>query len=136
MLHLAKSAEMHSTHNQLTIIWNQFAVNLRIHIPEPQASTTIGQFMDQVDSKTAMWLEMVQKSQQRQWHGQQAPQAPTPNRNGNDQKGGSTPYSGSRRFQHRLLVNDGKSHAYLTDVSPDGYAIYEEEEETNEHNNG
>ena len=139
MLHVAKSAEIHSTHNQLTMIWNQFAVNLRIHIPEPQASTTIGQFMEQVDSKTAMWLEMAQKShqQQRQWYGQQAPQAPAPNRNGNDQKGGSAQqYSGSRRFQHRLPVNDGKSHAYLTDVLPDGYAIYEEEEETNEHDNG
>lgn len=131
MLHLAKSAELHSTHNQLTMIWNQFAVNLRIHIPEPQASTTIGQFIEQVDSKTAIWYEMAQKSQQRQWYGQPNPQASTPNRDGNDQKGGSAQqYSSSRRFQH------GKSHAYMADVPPDGYAIYEEEEETNEHDNG
>ena len=129
MLHVAKSAEMHSTYNQLTLIWNQFAVNLRIHIPEPTTSTTIGQFMEQVDSKTAMWFEMAQKSQQRQWHSQPAPQTPAPNRNGNDQKGGSAQqYSGSRRF--------GKSHTYMADVPPDGYAIHEEEEETNEYNNG
>ena len=128
---------MYSTHNQLTLIRNQFAVNLRLHLPEPTASTTIGQFMEQVDSKTAMWFEMAQKSQQqRQWHGQPAPQASAPNRHGNDQKGGSAPYSSSRRFPHRIPVNDGKSPAYLADVSPDGCAIYEEEEETDEHDNG
>ena len=31
MLHLAKSAEFHSTHNQLTLLWNQFAVIYRSH---------------------------------------------------------------------------------------------------------
>ncbi|KAM0801511.1 hypothetical protein BDR22DRAFT_888412 [Usnea florida] len=80
MLHLAKSAEMHSTHNQLTLIWNQFAVNLRRDLPEPTPSTTVGQFMDQVDSKTAIWLEMAQKQQR------QRSQPAAPNCNGNDQR--------------------------------------------------
>ena len=138
MLHLAKSAEFYSTHNQLTLLWNQFAVNLRRDLPEPQATTTIGEFLDQVDSKTAIWLEMAQKSQQqRQWNSQPAPQDPTGNSSGNDQKGGSAQqYSGSRRFQRRIPIKDGKSHAYLADVSPEGYAIYEEEDEADEHDNG
>ena len=42
MLHLAKSAEMHTTNNQLIWIWNQFAVNLRRDLPESQAYTIIG----------------------------------------------------------------------------------------------
>ena len=62
-----------------------FAVNLRRDLPEPTPSITIGRFMDQVDSETAIWLEMAQK-QQRQWHSQPAPKDPTPNGYGNDQR--------------------------------------------------
>ena len=40
MLHLVKSAD--SRYNQLTLLWNQFAVNLRRDLPEPQPNTTTG----------------------------------------------------------------------------------------------
>ena len=52
MLHLIKSIEFHIIYNQLTLFWNQFAVNLRRDLPEPQLYTTIDQFLEQMDSKT------------------------------------------------------------------------------------
>lgn len=84
MLHLAKSAEMTSVYNQLYLIWNQFDVNLRRDIPESRSSTTIGQFLNQVDSKTSIWLEMSQRQQQRQWQNGPPLQNPTQSRNANE----------------------------------------------------
>ena len=54
MLHLAKAAEFDSTYNQLTMIWNRFHMSLRQHIPEPTKSTTLGHFLENIDSKTAI----------------------------------------------------------------------------------
>ena len=59
MLHLAEAAELGSTHNQTTLIWNQLAVNPCRDIPEPRAITTLSRFIDQVDSKTATWTELA-----------------------------------------------------------------------------
>ena len=61
MLHLAKSAGIDSRYTRLTLIWNRFAVNLRRDIPEPRPSTTISQFLNQVDSKTSIWMELSQR---------------------------------------------------------------------------
>ena len=49
MLHLA--AELGSTHNQTTLIWNLLVVNPCRDIPEPRAMTTLSRSFDQVDSK-------------------------------------------------------------------------------------
>lgn len=146
MLHLAKSAEMTSVYNQLCLIWNQFDVNLRRDIPEPRPSTTIGQFFNQVDSKTSIWLELSQRQsqrqQQRQWHREPTLQGSTLDRQASGQRNGapqqhSGPYKGNNnRLAPRIPMNDSKSHAYLADVTPDGYGVYEEEDEANqEHHN-
>ena len=54
ILHLAKAAEMDTPYHQVTIAWNSLAVSLRRDIPEPRPSTTIGQFLNQVDSKKSI----------------------------------------------------------------------------------
>lgn len=127
---------MTSVYNQLYLIWNQFDVNLRRDIPESRSSTTIGQFLNQVDSKTSIWLEMSQRQQQRQWQNGPPLQNPTQSRNANEQRG--TPsqqqssYKGANnRFATRIPTNDGK-HAYLADVTPDGYGVYEEDDQAND----
>lgn len=134
MLHLAKSANFNSTYNQLTLLWNQFAVNLRRDLPEPQQSTTIGQFLDQVDSKTSIWLELAQRQsqQQRRWRTEPTPQSSALDRQTNGQKNSAPQqHSGNNRLQPRLPISD-KGHAYLADVTPDGYGLYEEEDEANQ----
>ncbi len=87
MLHLAKSAQMDSVYNQLAIIWNQFIVSLRQHIPKPQPRTTIGRFLEKVDSKTAIWLELSQRSQHRPWQSGPTLQDPPQSRNTSGQRG-------------------------------------------------
>lgn len=139
MLHLAKAAHMDSTYNRLTTVWNQFAVNLRRDIPEPQPSTTIGQFIDQVDSKTAIWMEYAQRQQQRPWQNGSIPRDSAPSNQPNGQKHAPSqqqqqPYRG--KYPPRLAINDGKGHAYLAEVTPDGYGVYEEEYEEDENGQG
>lgn len=136
MLHHAKSAEFHSVYNQLTLLWNQFAVNLRRNLPEPRPATTLRQFLEQVDSKTPIWMKLTQRqSQQRSWQQGSTPQSSTqahhvngPRSNPQQQQAG--PYKG--RFPPRVPTNDGKAHAYLADVTPDGYGVYEDNEEDQE----
>ena len=141
MLHLAKSAEFHSTFNQLTLLWNQFAVNLRRDIPEPRPSTSLHQFMEQVDSKTSIWLELAQRqsSPQQQWQNKPALQNSASSHHTNGQRNYPPQQhsfkGGNNRFPPRVPIGD-KSHAYLADVTPDGYAVYEEEEEANQEHHG
>ena len=120
MLHLAKSAELGSTVHQLTLIWNQLAVNLRRDIPEPRPTITLSQFIDQVDSKTAIWTELAMR---------QRPALPssTPDRHTNTQRNQQVKHRYPYPPPQRIPVNDGKSYAYLVDIDPDGYGVYEEE---------
>ena len=130
ILSLAKSAKMNSTCNRLTMVWNQLAVNLRRDVPEPQPNTTIGQFLDQVDSKAAIWWEITQKQPQQRWQNGSVPRDSTPSQHANGSRGPPTQQQQPNRgkFPSRLAINDGK-HAYLAEVTPDGYGVYDEEYE-------
>ena len=128
MLHLAKSAEFHSTYNQLTLLWNQFAVNLRRDLPEPQPHTTVGQFLEQVDCKTPIWMELAQRQSQRPWQSRPL-QDSTPNGQRNlPPQQQQQPYRGNNKnLPHHVTFENRKASAYLADVTPDGYGVYEEE---------
>ena len=89
MLRLAKSAELTSTFNQLTLIWNPFPVNLRRDILEPRPSTTIGHFLNQADFKTGIWMELAMRQpqqQQQRWQQESTPGNPVPDRHTNQQR--------------------------------------------------
>ena len=138
MLHLAKSAEFHSTYNQLTLLWNQFAVNLRRDLPEPQPSTTIGQFLEQVDTKTPIWMELAyrQSPQQRPWQSRPALQDSTPNGQRSLPAPQQQQPSSGKYPPRRVTFEDRKAHAYLADVTSDGYGIYGEEDEVDPEHQG
>ena len=67
MLHYARAAEIDSTFNQLTIIWNRFDANLRRDIPMPKPHTRLADFLDQIDVMYPTWVD-IKKSGYRQ-HG-------------------------------------------------------------------
>ncbi|CAF9938253.1 hypothetical protein IMSHALPRED_000729 [Imshaugia aleurites] len=74
------------------------------------------------------------QSQQRQWQHGTAPQDPVPGRYTNGQRGApqqqhTQPYKSNNRLPTRIFINDDKAHAYLTEITPDGYGIYGEEDE-------
>ena len=130
MLHLVKAAELGPTYNQLTLVWNQLAVNLRRDIPKPRPITTLRQFFEQVDFKTVIWKELATRQPQR-WQNRPALHHSTPDRYTNSQKNAPQQQQPKHRYPYplpqRIPTNDGKSHAYLVDIDPDGYGIYEDE---------
>ena len=110
MLHLAKAANLESLDNQLTMIWNQLHVSLRRDIPEPTKYTSLGQFLEHIDSKVSIWHGLAQRppfQQQQQPHGgnQQANQKP---------------------FRYRNQPPE-QSRAYMADPDMDGDEDYQEE---------
>ena len=58
---LARSMGLESMQLQLTTAWNHMYVDLRQHIPEPTSSTTLSQFYEQIDAKTSIWKELLQR---------------------------------------------------------------------------
>lgn len=68
ILRYAKAAEFSSIYNQLTVAWNNLALEFRRDIPEPTSATTLGQFLDQVDAKANIWFEMTRQQNRGQQH--------------------------------------------------------------------
>ena len=137
MLYLIKSIEFYITYNQLTLFWNQFVVNLRRNLSKSQSYIIIDQFLEQMNVKTPIWLEFVNRqSQQRQWQHGIVFQDPVSGRYTNGQKDVSSqqqhaqPYRNNNRLLTRISTNDSKAHAYLVEITPNGYGIYEKEDET------
>ncbi len=61
MLRHAKAAHMTSVYNQLSLAWNNLALEFRRDIPEPTMATTLSQFLAQLDSKENIWYEMARQ---------------------------------------------------------------------------
>ena len=70
MRYFAKAAAYDSTYNQLTTMWNQLDVQLRLHIPEPEHHTSLAVFLDQLDAKTSIWEKMADRQQRQHQHQQ------------------------------------------------------------------
>ena len=95
-------------------------MSLRQHIPKPIKSTTLGQFLENIDSKTAIWYDLVNRPALQQSNSQQSSQQQF------------KPHTKARYAyspSQRISINDGKSHAYLVDIDLNEYGVYEEEEE-------
>ena len=73
MLHFAKAAEMDSTYNQLTIIWNRLDANLRKDIPIPKPGVRLANFLDQIDAMYPIWVDIKKIGGYRQYFQAQGP---------------------------------------------------------------
>ncbi|KAK3166669.1 hypothetical protein OEA41_009794 [Lepraria neglecta] len=62
----ARAAELLTEYNQLMVAWNNIQLEFRLHIPEPTPSTTLEQFLGQVDSKANLWFELARLNQREQ----------------------------------------------------------------------
>ena len=50
---------MGSLQNQLTMAWNNLAMEFRIYIPKPTDSTILRNFIEQIDAQADMWMELA-----------------------------------------------------------------------------
>lgn len=65
MFRHAKAAEMTSVYNQLLSVWNALDLDFQMLMPEPTSSTTMGQFLDMLDSKTNIFYRMADRRSDR-----------------------------------------------------------------------
>lgn len=68
ILRHAKAAHMTSVYNQLSLAWNNLALEFRRDVPEPTSATTLSQFLNQIDSKKNIWYEMARQNRGTQQH--------------------------------------------------------------------
>ena len=74
-IHLARSAELDSVFNQLTIIYGRMALYFQEQLDPPLPTTKLSDFLHRVDMKTPAWRSRAAANQQRQARGFQ-PQGP------------------------------------------------------------
>ena len=78
-LSLARSADLGSTYNQLTMIWNQMQPYFQEQLAQPLPSTKLSDFLVDVDAKTAAWQNRaneINRQHARASHQQDRPQNP------------------------------------------------------------
>ena len=61
MLRFSRSAGFKSESNTLLLIHNSLDTVLRGHIPEPDKTTTLAQFLASVDAKWSLWVDMAHR---------------------------------------------------------------------------
>ena len=133
-LHLARSAELDSVFNQLTIIYSRMGPYFQEQLDPPSPTTKLSDFLHKVDMKTTAWRSRAAANQQRQSRGFQ-PQGPQQQ---NPQQRNPPPTSQSHdrrgvRFEGRPKMFLGKengknNYAYMVDPAPDGTPQWADED--------
>jgi Aspartyl protease len=59
ILRHAKAAQIDSLYNQLTMIWAKLDTELRRDVPEPTETTSMADFMKQLEAKEDIWKELA-----------------------------------------------------------------------------
>ena len=118
MLRLAKSAGFDSTYKQLDLLWNQLHWEIQRYVPNPEPDTALTTFLDQMDSKLPILLEIADRQSS---YNQPELSQPTPQSQQQDRRRYRAKNSQSFR------VDDRREQAYLGNGVSDGQYTYCEE---------
>ena len=61
MFRHARAAEMNSVYNQLMACWNELDLAFQMQISEPTATTTMGEFLETLDSRASICARMAER---------------------------------------------------------------------------
>ena len=125
-LHLARSAELDSVFNQLTIIYGRMGPYFQEQLDPPSPTTKLSDFLRQVDTKTPAWRSRAQMPQRFQPHTVQ-PHNPPPARDTQPpaQSRSAEPHRRGFQYDHRPKLPRGKengkqAYTYMVGVADDG----------------
>ena len=148
-LSLARSADLGSTYNQLTMIWNQMAPYFQEQLAQPSPTTLLNDFLKDVDAKTIVWQNRANERQQqhaRASQGQDRPRDPHrgastgastgPTTHPSIQSDGSGPKH--VQFERRPRMWRGKEngkdgYSYMVDILEDGTPQWQDEDPDDDH---
>ena len=118
MLYLAKSAGFDSTYNRLNLLWNRLDCEIRRYVPKPEPDTLLTAFLDAMDEKVPILLEIAD----RESSNDQPPQfQPPPQSQQLDRSGYGAGYA------QDFPVDDGIEQPYLGNPPCNGRYAYCEE---------
>ena len=75
-------------------------------------------------------MELAQKQQRQQQRNDTAPRYPAPSNQANAQR--ANQLSQQSKLAPRIPTNGGKNYAYLAEVHPKGFGVYNEEDDEHE----
>ena len=134
-LSLARSADLGSRYNQLTMIWNQMDPYFQEQLAQPSLATTLSSFLEDVDRKTTAWQNRAARQQQAR-----APPGQDRPRNPNSSAQSSTPHPpaqahpGGFQYSNRPRIplgerkNGKQAYTYMVNVANDGTPQWAEDE--------
>ncbi len=143
-LHLARSAELDSVFNQLTIIYGRMAPYFQEQLDPPSPTTKLSDFLHKVDMRTPAWRSRAAANQQRQSRGfqpqgsyqdrQRDPQRDSqPNRPASQSQSQAEPHRRGVHFDTRPKLYRGKEHgkqaySYMVGTLEDGTPQYADDD--------
>ena len=133
-LHLARSAELDSVFNQLTIIYGRMGPYFQEQLDPPSPSTRLSDFLRQVDMKTPAWRSRAQMPQRLQPHSQ--PHPPPPARDQRDNRPSTKsaePHRRGYQYEYRPKLprtkdNGKQAYTYMVGVADDGTPQWADED--------
>ncbi|KAL4807325.1 hypothetical protein BDV18DRAFT_159545 [Aspergillus unguis] len=61
VIRYCRAAEINNQFNQMSTIWNCLDPNLQQHVPEPEADTVLGTFLETLERKQHLWQNLTSK---------------------------------------------------------------------------
>ena len=148
-LSLARSADLGSIYNQLTMIWNQMDPYFQEQLAQPSPTTTLSAFLKDVDAKTTAWQNRAARQQARGPPGQdraQNPNSSAPQSSTHPPPSQPRPAEPHRRgfnYGYRPKVPNGdkvngkQAYSYMVGVLDDGTPHWADEDpDANDSENG
>ena len=136
-LSLARSADLGSTYNQLTMIWNQMGPYFQEQLAQPSPTTLLSDFLKEVDAKTTVWQNRANELHRQQTRASQGQDRPRDPHRGAASAGPtqSSAADGSKQvqFERRPRIWRGKEHSkdgysYMVTTLDDGTPQWEDED--------
>ena len=135
-LHLARSAELDSVFNQLTIIYGRMGPYFQEQLDPPSPTTRLSDFLRQVDMKTPAWRSRAQMPQRFQPHEPPPPardQRRDQQRDNRPPTKAAEPHRRGYQYEYRPKLprtkDDGKqAYTYMVGVADDGTPQWADED--------
>ena len=128
-LSLARSADLGSIYNQLTMIWNQMDPYFQEQLAQPSPTSTLSDFLKEVDAKTTAWQNRADRQQARAPPGQDRarnPNSSAPQSSTQPPAQSAEPHRRGFNYGYRPKipvgdkVNGKQAFTYMIDVADDG----------------
>jgi hypothetical protein len=122
MLRFARSSGFENEFNTLLLIHNSLDTPLRGHINEPTETTTLSQFLNAIDAKWSLWLDMAHRAPWPRQNQNLLPSLPEPPINTTQPLNSAPPVQDSPATRDYYRKPNHRARAYQVEAEEETYA--------------